>query len=75
MGETLQLQARELDGGDRVQIQQGSKALLPELVGRVGTVTEVFREPRNSCLVRIDGDPQRRREWLFYCDEVLISDR
>ena len=24
--------------------------------------------------VRIDGDPNRRREWFFYRDEVIISD-
>jgi hypothetical protein len=70
----LQLQARELDAGDRVHIRQGSKPLLPELVSRAGTVIEVFRVPRDSCLVRIDGDPQRQREWFFYRDEVVISD-
>ena len=63
-----------IDGGDRVQIRQGSKPLRPELVGRAGTVVEVFRVPRDSCLVRIDGDPSRRREWFFYQDEVVISD-
>ena len=26
------------------------------------TVVEVFRVPQDSCLVRIDGDPNRRRE-------------
>ena len=71
---TLQLQTRELDGGDRVLIRQGSKPLLPEILGRAGTVVEVFRVPRDSCLVRIDGDPQHQREWFFYRDEVVISD-
>ena len=71
---TLQPQARELGGGDRVYIRQASKPLLPEIQGRAGTVVEVFRVPRDSCLVRIDGDPQHQREWFFYRDEVVISD-
>jgi hypothetical protein len=75
MGErTPQRPARAIDGGDRVHIRQGSKLLRPELVGRVGTVVEVFRVPRDSCLVRIDGDSNRGREWFFYQDEVVISD-
>jgi hypothetical protein len=75
MGEiTPQLPARAIDGGDRVYIRQGSKPLHPQLVGRAGTVVEVFRIPRDSCLVRIDGDLNRQREWFFYRDEVAISD-
>ena len=75
MGEiTRQLPARAIDGGDRVHIRQGSKPLRPELLGRAGTVVEVFRVPRDSCLVRIDGDLNRKREWFFYRDEVVISD-
>ena len=75
MGEiTPQRPARVIDGGDRVHIQQGGKPLRSELVGRAGTVVEVFRVPRDSCLVRIDGDPNRQREWFFYRDEVVISD-
>jgi hypothetical protein len=70
---TLQPPARSIDGGDRVRIRQGTKLLRPELLGRMGTVVEVFRVPRDSCLVRIDGDPNRRREWFFYQDEVLIG--
>ena len=71
---TTQPPARAIDGGDRVHIRQGSKPLRPELVGRMGTVVEVFRVPRDSCLVRIDGDPNRRREWFLYQDEVVIGD-
>jgi hypothetical protein len=75
MGEaTPQPEERAIDGGDRVHIRQGGKRLLPALVGREGTVVEVFRVPRDSCLVRIDGDPNRRREWFFYRDEVAIND-
>ena len=70
---TQPLLARAIDSGDRVHIRHGSKPLRPELLGRVGTVVEVFRVPRDSCLVRIDGDPERRREWFFYQDEVVIS--
>ena len=74
MGETTpQPQERSLDGGDRVQIRQDRRPI-SELLGRMGTVVEVFRVPRDSCLVRIDGDPNRRREWFFYRDEVVISD-
>ena len=66
MGErTAQLSARAIDVGDRVHIRQGSKPLHPELVGRAGTVVEVFRVPQDSCLVRIDGDRDRPREWFF----------
>jgi hypothetical protein len=60
--------------GDRVLIRQGRRPI-PALVGRVGTVVEVFRAPRDSCLVRIDGDPDRRREWFCYHDEVAASDQ
>jgi hypothetical protein len=75
MGEiTPLLPARAIDGGDRVRIRQGSKPLRPELLGRAGTVVEVFRVPRDSCLVRIDGDPDRQREWFFYRDEVATSE-
>ena len=42
--------------------------------GRAGTVVEVFRVPRESCLVRMDGDPNRRREWFFYRDEMAFDD-
>jgi hypothetical protein len=74
MGERTQpLPARAIDGGDRVHIRQSSKPLRPELLGRAGTVVEVFRVPPDSCLVRIDGDPERRHEWFFYHDEVVIS--
>jgi hypothetical protein len=74
MGETTtQLQERELNGGDRVQICQGRRPI-PGLLGRIGTVVEVFRLPQDSCVVRIDDDPNRRREWFFYRDEVVISD-
>ena len=71
---TPQLPTRAIDCGDRVRIRQGSKPLRSELVGRAGAVIEVFRVPRDSCLVRMDGDPNRQREWFFYRDEVAISD-
>jgi hypothetical protein len=71
---TPQPQERKIDSGDRVHIRQGSKPLLPVILGRAGTVVEVFRVPHDSCLVRIDGDPNRRREWFFYRDEVVISE-
>jgi hypothetical protein len=75
MGErTAQRAARAIDVGDRVHIRQGSKPLRPELVGRAGTVIEVFRVPQDSCLVRINGDRDRPREWFFYRDEVTTSD-
>lgn len=64
---------RERKVGDRVSIQQGRR-LLPDLLGRVGTLVEVFRVPRDSCLVRIDGDSDQQREWFFYHDEVVASD-
>jgi len=70
---TPQLPEREIDGGDRVHIQQGRRPI-PGLLGRTGTVVEVFRIPCDSCLVRIDGDPNRQREWFFYRDEVVIID-
>ena len=66
-------QPRARDGGDRVRIQQGQRPL-PALVGRVGTVVEVFRMPLDSCLVRLDGDSDQQREWFFYDDEVVTSD-
>jgi hypothetical protein len=68
------LPARPIDGGDRVRIRQGARSLRLDLIGQLGTVAEVFRAPLDSCMVRIDGDPNRRREWFLYRDEVMISD-
>jgi hypothetical protein len=74
MNETIAQPAkRGIDGGDRVHIQQGGRPIA-EFLGRLGTVVEVFRIPLDSCLVRIDDDVNRRREWFFYRDEVVISD-
>jgi hypothetical protein len=42
-------------------------------VGQVGTIVEVFGVPQGSCLVRIDGDPNRQREWFLYRDEIMLS--
>jgi hypothetical protein len=69
-----QPQPRDLNGGDRIRIRSGDRTLLPALVGHVGTIVEVFRVPQGSCLVRIDGDPDRAREWFFYRDEIVIGD-
>ena len=69
-----QPQLRDLNGGDRIRIRLGGRSLLPELVGQVGTIVEVFRVPEGSCLVRIDGDPDRVREWFLYRDEIVIGD-
>jgi hypothetical protein len=66
--------AGDRNGGDRIRIQQGRMPLLSTLVGQVGTIVEIFRVPRGSCLVRIDGDPNPRREWFLYADEVATSD-
>ena len=66
------LAEHDLDVGDRVQIRPNPR-LLPALVGQVGTVVEVFRVPRDSCMVRIAGDPNRQREWFFYRDEVVVD--
>ena len=65
---------RALDNGDRVHIRRANRAILPALLGRSGTVVEVFRAPRDSCLVRIDGDQNRRREWFFYRDEIVTGE-
>ena len=72
-GITPQPPVREIDGGDRVHIQQGDRSI-PGFLGRAGTVVEVFRIPHDSCLIRIDGDPNHQREWFFYRDEVVISE-
>ncbi len=69
-----QPQPRDLNGGDRIRIRPSRRPLLPELVGQVGTIVEVFRVPQGSCLVRIDGDPDREREWFLYRDEIVIGD-
>jgi hypothetical protein len=74
MGEaTPQPHESDLDIGDRIHIRH-ARRLIPDLVGKLGTVVEVFRIPIGSCLVRIDGDPDRQREWFFYSDEVAASD-
>jgi hypothetical protein len=64
---------RSLDNGDRIRVRQGQRSM-PELVDRVGTIVEMFRMPLGSCLVRIDDDPDRQREWFFYSDEVVAHD-
>ena len=65
---------RELDSGDRIRIRRGRRPLRPDLLGQVATIVEVFGVPQGSCLVRIDGDPNRQREWFLYRDEIVISD-
>lgn len=62
---------RDLDSGDRVRIHQGQRHI-SGLVGREGTIVEIFRVPVGSCLVLIDGDLDRR-EWFFYRDEVALT--
>lgn len=69
---TPQSQEPDLASGDRIRIRQGKRSI-PNLVGRVGTIVEVFCVPRDSCLVRIEGDTDRRREWFFYRDELAAS--
>ena len=69
-----QTHPRDLNGGDRIRIQPGDRPLLPELVGQLGTIVEVFRVPQGSCLVRIDGDADPVREWFLYRDEIVIGD-
>ena len=69
-----QLQPRDLNSGDRIRIQLGGRPLLPELVGELGTIVEVFRVPQGSCLIRIDGDADWVREWFFYRDEIAFGD-
>jgi hypothetical protein len=75
MGATItQPQPPNLNGGDRIRIRSGDRPLLSGLVGQVGTIVEVFRMPQGSCLVRIDGDSDRVREWFLYRDEIVIDD-
>ena len=73
-GALLQPLDRDRNSGDRIRIRQGKRPLLATLVGQLGTIVEVFRVPRGSCLVRIEGDPNPRREWFLYSDEVATSD-
>lgn len=72
--QTSERAERAIGGDPRIHIRQGARPLLPDLIGRAGTVVEVFRVPRDSCLVRIDGDPNQQREWFFYRDEVVLSE-
>jgi hypothetical protein len=60
-----------VDVGDRVAIQQ-PRLEYADLVARVGIVVEVFRVPLDSCLVHLDDDPHREREWFFYREEVTV---
>jgi hypothetical protein len=64
--------AHELVVGDRITIRQGRRPI-PTILGQIGTVVEIFRAPRDSCLVRIDGDRVRPREWFCYHDEVALA--
>ena len=60
---------RDLTNGGRIRIRQGQRPI-PDLVGRLATIVEIFRIPLDSCLVRIDGDADRLREWFLYSDEL-----
>jgi hypothetical protein len=62
---------REPAVGDRIIIRQGRRPITA-LLGQIGTVVEIFRAPRDSCLVHIDGDRDGQREWFFYHDEVTL---
>lgn len=68
---TAQPAACEPVVGDRIIIRQGRRSL-PALLGQIETVVEIFRAPRDSCLVRMDGDTNRQREWFCYHDEVAL---
>ena len=63
----------ELGVGERMRIRQGKRPI-PDLIGRIGTIVEVFREPLGSCLVRIDNDTDHFREWFLYRDELAAID-
>lgn len=63
---------RNITNGDRIRIRQGQRAI-PDLIGHIGTIVEVFRAPLGSCMVRLDNDPEHQREWFFYPDEIAIS--
>ena len=69
---TLQLPARDIKNGDRIRIRQGQRAI-PDLLGHIGTIVEVFRAPVDSCMVRIDNDPDNQREWFLYRDEIAVG--
>jgi hypothetical protein len=62
----------DINNGDRVRIQQGQRSI-PGLIGHIGTIIEVFRAPLDSCMVRIENDPDRQREWFLYRDEIAIT--
>lgn len=73
MSEILpQVATHAINNGDRVQIRQGQRSI-PELIGHIGTIVEVFRAPLDSCMVRIDNDPDNQREWFLYRDEIVMS--
>jgi hypothetical protein len=63
---------RDVNNGDRIRIRQGQRAI-PNLLGHIGTIVEVFRAPLGSCMVRIDNDPDHQREWFFYRDEIATG--
>ena len=62
---------RELAIGDRIRIEHDPRGVA-NLIGQVGTIVEIFRVPRDSCLVQIDGDPTPQRTWLLYRDEFAL---
>jgi len=66
------LPERDINNGDRIRIRQGQRAI-PDLIGHIGTIVEVFRAPLGSCMVRIDNDPEHQREWFLYRDEIAAG--
>jgi hypothetical protein len=67
-----QLPEHDIGNGDRIRIRQGQRSI-PDLIGHIGTIVEVFRAPLDSCMVRIDNDPDRQREWFLYRDEIATG--
>ena len=65
--------AQALQVGDRVSIRRDRWPLLGH-IDQVGTIVELLHMPRDSCLVRVDGDILRNRAWFFYNVEVLADD-
>jgi hypothetical protein len=61
------------DVGTRIEVRS-PRLVLVALAGRIGTVVEVFRVPLDSCMVRLDDDLDRQREWFLYRDEFALSD-
>jgi hypothetical protein len=67
------VEEQALQVGDRVRIRPDRRPL-PGVPDQAGLVVKVIAMPRDSYLVRVDGDTERGRVWFFYRAEIAVEE-